>query len=116
MRPGSHHRMTLLAEISDKMPSVGQMYLVMSLVGLFLAALAFGLSMVSRWVGLAFVILVGLAGGFLAGSGGTMNAQVVRELGRGYLYHEWLSCWVPFLCCLAAWAIARFGFKPPTKG
>ena len=97
--------MPLLAEISDKMPTLTTLWEQSVLIGLILAAVTAGLCLAKLRLGGVGAILSVAVGVFLAWPDHIMDPEIIRELGEGYLFQRRVSGFVPFVLALVAWGI-----------
>jgi hypothetical protein len=102
----------MFAEIADKMLTLGTMWGHWVLIGLLIAIVTAGLSMIRLWIG-GVVIVLSIVPGLLASTpDGIMDRAIIRELGAGYLFHQRISGFVPFVLALAVWIIVWLSRRP----
>ena len=101
----------IFAEIADKMPALETMWTVWLVIGLIAAAITAALSLARLWLG-GIAILLSVALGLLAAWPVSMDEQVVRELGAGYLWQQRVSGFVPFLFAVSVWIIVWLLRRP----
>ena len=94
----------MFAEIADKMPTLEAMWKGWLVIGLIAVAITAVLSFARLWLG-GIAILMTFALGLPAAWPESMDEQVVRELGLGYLWQKRISGFVPCVLALATWTI-----------
>lgn len=104
----------MFAEIADKMPTLNTMWTVWLVIGLIAVAITAALSLARLWLG-GIAVLMCVALGLLAAWPESMDEQVVRELGVGYLWQQRISSFVPCVLAAATWTFVWL-MRRPNKG
>ncbi len=97
--------MALLAEISDKMPTLATLWGLWFTIGLVLAGVTLWLSLIRLWIGAVIVVITACLGVLAASPDSAMDPAIVRELGSGYLFQQRLASFVPFSLALIIYGI-----------
>ena len=95
--------MPLLAEIADKMPPIERVWGVWIFLGIFAAGFTLALSMGRLRFGAVVVFLSGCLGILAASPDSIMDPAILTELGKGYLFQQRASAFLPFSFALIVW-------------
>ncbi|MGC3960648.1 MAG: hypothetical protein QM813_22755 [Verrucomicrobiota bacterium] len=106
-----HSFTPMFAEIADKMPTLDTMWTVWLVIGLIAVAITTAFSLARLWLG-GIAVLACFALGMMAAWPESMDAQVVRELGVGYLWQQRISGFVPCVLAVASWIIVWLIRRP----
>lgn len=106
-----HSFTPLFAEIADKMPPLETMWTVWLAIGLIAAAITAALSLARLWLG-GISVLLCVALGLFAAWPESMDEQVVRELGAGYLWQQRVSGFVPCVLAVVSWTVVWLRRRP----
>jgi hypothetical protein len=109
-----HSFTPMFAEIADKMPTLDMMWMVWLVIGLIAVAITTALSLARLWLGW-IAVLTCVALGVLAAWPGSMDEQVVRELGVRYLWQQRITGFVPCVLAVASWTVVWF-IRRPNRG
>ena len=97
----------MFAEIADKMPTLAKIWTIWLFIGLISAAITVGLSSVRLWLG-GIVALASVAVGLLATWPASIDKDIVRELGLGYLWQQRIAGFIPCVLAGGAWVTVWF--------
>lgn len=96
----------IFAEIRDKMPPLNDVWMIWIAIGVIIAFVTTGLSMIRLWAG-GVMVALSFAMGLLAAWPDPMDEGIVQELGAGYLFQQRILSFVPFTLAVTVWFIAR---------
>jgi hypothetical protein len=109
------HPFTLMfAEIADKMPTLDRVWTVWLVIGLTAVVITVALSLARLWLG-GIAVVICFALGVLAAWPESMDEQVVRELGVGYLWQQRVSGFVPCVLAVATWTVVSLIRRPTVR-
>ena len=68
--------------------------------------------MIRLWIGGVVIVLSIVPGLLTASRDGIMDGAIIQELGAGYLFHQRISAFVPFVLALVVWIIVWLPRRP----
>ncbi|MFN0198603.1 MAG: hypothetical protein ACKVT0_17795 [Planctomycetaceae bacterium] len=95
----------ILAEISDKMSTISEMWTRMTIVATVMVGFVCGLSWIKKRLGLIPILLSFGIGVVCYHPGNDLIQPIIDELGPEYLSHHCLSAWLPLLSTVLVWGL-----------
>jgi hypothetical protein len=102
-----------LAEIVEKMPTLGELWSIWLVTGLGIAAVTLVFSLQRLWLG-ALAAIFSLAPGIFTVIPDSFTNAIAEELGLGYLAQYQVLSFTPFLFSVVSWGIV-FVFRRTSK-